>query len=410
MVTSTLSLVAFAAFNMCTSAVEKRLLQAEDSLAPTSSPSTECGIELSHRKLMPECQLMNGDRDSCERAYVQYTDIFTDDSRSWAEPCAFYDQEGGVCLPFPPCMTEGIWGTVDGNATDVTTVAPSVAPTVSPTTECGLEMQSRTKMPACQDMHGDKKSCEGAYVRFTVGSYTWAEPCFFWEQEGGVCLPFPPCYTEDTWDLVEEEATDSTVVPTVAPSVSPTTECGLELSLRKEMPACQDMHGDKESCEGAYVRFTMGRVINGPSTYRAWSEPCFYWNQEGGVCLPFPPCYGDDTWDLLTSAPSALETVSPTRTPTAKPTFLPTMKPSMKPSVAQTGVPTLSPTWKKMVCAGKKKGKCRNTRHCRYVSKKKGCQVRITPCSFMKKKNQCVNSFGCDWMKKRKVCEDTNEQ
>lgn len=211
--------------------------------------------------------------------------------------------------------------------------------------------------------------------------------------------------------------------PSLSPTEPPTFDCGLELPYRRRMPMCQLMHGDRRSCEGAYVQY----AIRGETESRKWAEPCIYFN-EGKACLPFPPCMKEETWipielksnstDSSTPAPSMNATVEPSRlpslapshmptsSPTYAPTILPTQSPTAKPTLTPTGVPTLAPTFAPsftptpaVVCAGKKKGKCRNTKFCRYVNRNKGCQVRIRPCSFFVKKSQCKNSHGCAWMK-----------
>lgn len=230
--------------------------------------------------------------------------------------------------------------------------------------------------------------------------------------------------------------------PTLSPTLPPTFDCGLELPYRRNIPMCQLMHGDRKSCEGAYVQY----AIRGVTESRKWAEPCIYF-KEDEACLPFPPCMKEETWvpvefernstasnstagtpaPILT--PSTISTVSPSRSPslapsstptyapTSTPTFSPTSSPSMKPSTAPTRAPTMAPTSPTevptstlSVCDGKKKGRCRNTEGCRYVNNKKGCQIRIRPCSLMYKKNQCKNSYDCIWKKESQVCEEVNMQ
>jgi len=252
MVTSTVSIVAFAIFNVCTSAVEKRLLQAEDgvsgsgtpSLSPTEPPTYDCGLELPYRRMMPMCQLMHGDKRSCEGAYVQYAIRGETESRKWAEPCIYFN-EGEACLPFPPCMKEETW--------------------------IPIELKSNSTSPS----------------------------------------------------------NSSTPAPSIIATIEPS-----------RLPSLAPSH-------------------------------------------------------VPTSSPTHSPTYSPTRKPTAKPTFEPTAKPTSEPTEA----PTPAPTADHIVCAGKKKGRCRNTKFCRYVNKNKGCVVRIRPCSFFNKKSQCKNSHGCAWMK-----------
>merc|ERR1719220_2121913 len=93
--------------------------------------------------------------------------------------------------------------------------------------------------------------------------------------------------------------------------------------------------------------------------------------------------------------------VKTSRSPSLSPTFSPTSK--------TTTVPTRVPTLAQVDCASQKKAKCKNTEGCRFVNNRKGCQMRIRPCSFLGKKNQCKNSHGCKWGKKSRVCEERRQ-
>merc|ERR1711879_210356 len=95
------------------------------------------------------------------------------------------------------------------------------------------------------------------------------------------------------------------------------------------------------------------------------------------VCVSSEQCQKPE----LTAAPSSADTM----TPTYSPTNAPTRKPTSAPIRALTVAPTLAPTSTRAVCSGMKKGKCRNTEGCRFVNNRKGCQIRIKPCSFFKR-------------------------
>merc|ERR1719433_1508492 len=110
------------------------------------------------------------------------------------------------------------------------------------------------------------------------------------------------------------------------------------------------------------------------------------------VCVSPEQCEKPDS----TAAPSDVGTMTATYSPTNAPT--------RKPTSAPTRVPTMAPTSTQDVCSGKKKFKCKNTEGCRFVNTRKGCQIRIRPCSFFRK-NQCKNSQGCVWAKKRALCK-----
>merc|ERR1711941_58326 len=103
------------------------------SLAPTNSPTVDCGLELPYRMMMPMCQLMHGDQNRCERSYVQYTIRGVTESRKWAQPCKYFADDE-ACIPFVPCLKEETWRPIKykGNSTvarnsTVTSPAPSLA-------------------------------------------------------------------------------------------------------------------------------------------------------------------------------------------------------------------------------------------------------------------------------------------
>merc|ERR1711879_762911 len=92
-------------------------LSESPSLAPTWLPALadrgeseeSCGLELPKRKEAPHCQIMHGDKESCENSYTHFslTDIHGE-TRTWAEPCFYWADHDEDCLPFPPCMMEGV--------------------------------------------------------------------------------------------------------------------------------------------------------------------------------------------------------------------------------------------------------------------------------------------------------------
>merc|ERR1719510_2005963 len=105
------------------------------------------------------------------------------------------------------------------------------------------------------------------------------------------------------------------------------------------------------------------------------------------VCVNSEQCHTPEP----TAAPSDVDTMTSTNSPTRKPTLAPTR------------ILTTVTTSTRDVCPGKNRGKCKKTDGCRFVNYRKGCQVRIRPCSFFRK-NQCKNSHGCVWAKKGKAC------
>jgi len=416
-------------------------LTAAPSHPPTQPPTTECGLELPLRTRMPSCQLMHGDKESCERAYVLFSlsEIMgTNQQHEWAEPCMYWENEDEACLPFPPCFSEDV-----DMLSGTPSLAPSVAPTQSPTTECGLELESRKKMPSCQLMHGQgKQICESAYVLFTVGlvtksePYSWVEPCAYYDQEGGVCLPFPPCMKEvnDSGDFVP--LTTRTRNPTQKPTSDPTP------TPSEEDHPCETMFvGDYDGMfNGTFVLQQeephKGQWWRGRPEGVWWKDATtgyeIYYNYEGiyegrwsmahpradsyAVSEEIPPFDGRTQWqvrsyqlhfvvDKFIDLWWECATSSPTIEHTYSPTFKPTMAPTIVPTLAPTLVPTLAA---QTDCASQSKAKCKNTEGCRFVNNRKGCQIRIRPCSFLSKKNQCKNSHGCKWGKKSRVCEEAN--
>merc|ERR1719510_1724395 len=198
------------------------------------------------------------------------------------------------------------------------------------------------------------------------------------------------------------------------------------------MPMCQLMHGDQNRCESSYVQYT----IRGVTESRKWAQPCKYFADDE-ACIPFVPCLKEETWrpikykgnstdarnSTVTSpapslAPSTIATISPSRCPSMRPTFSPTKIPttSMPTNKPTTTAPTSTPTSRpstfaptfapSSVCDGLRKGRCRRTVGCRYVSNKMGCRVRTGSCSVMDKKYSCKNSQGCVWSKESHVCDD----
>merc|ERR1711879_300186 len=73
-------------------------------------------------------------------AYVQYAIRGVTESRKWAEPCIYFNEDE-ACLPFPPCMKEETWipvefkrnSTVTSQNSTVTTPTPTLAPSTVPT-------------------------------------------------------------------------------------------------------------------------------------------------------------------------------------------------------------------------------------------------------------------------------------
>merc|ERR1719510_1866664 len=214
------------------------------------------------------------------------------------------------------------------------------------------------------------------------------------------------------------------------------------------MPMCQLMHGDQNRCERSYVQYT----IRGVTESRKWAQPCKYFADDE-ACIPFVPCLKEETWrpikyngnstvtrnSTVTSpapslAPSTIATISPSRCPSMRPTSSPTIIPTFSPTVSPTFAPTISPTTTaptsmptelpttgmptimpttevpthapSSVCDGLRKGRCRRTVGCRYVSNKMGCRIRTGSCSVMDKKYSCKNSQGCVWSKESHVCDD----
>lgn len=448
MVTSTKSVAAFALFNMCISAMEKRLLQAEDgftevpsispSLAPTSPPTyghgresgDSCGLALGLRREVPRCQHLHGDGNGCVESYVQHalTDIHGEDF-AWAEPCFYWPDHGQECLPFPPCFVEGM---VESELSE----SPSLSPTFSPTLphgresgeSCGLELPKRKKAPHCQIMHGDEASCEGSYVQFSITDihgefHTWAEPCFYWPDHEE-CLPFPPCMMEGT---VTPDESNLPAEVCECMNVMNVTDNGFEGTYALQSDQRNERHWWKETgksgFEISYVDLFDGVfgdmwTIRSPLVDRFAAIRLGPWDSQ-------PLLDEDVMWtmgnigDFVTAtrvlkaisivcvSPEQCQTPEPTAAPsslnTMTPTYSPTNAPTRKSSVL-TRVPTMAPTMTQDVCSGKKKGKCKNTEGCRFVNNRKGCQIRIRPCSYMNKKNQCKNSQGCIWAKKGRAC------
>merc|ERR1711879_953404 len=116
---------------------------------------------------------------------------------------------------------------------------------------------------------------------------------------------------------------------------------------RRIIPMCQLMHGDRKSCNGAYVQY----AIRGVTESRKWAEPCIYFNEDE-ACLPFPPCMKEETWipvefkrnSTVTTENSTVTTPTPTLAPSTLPTWSPSLSPSSTPTCAPTTIPTLSPT------------------------------------------------------------------
>jgi len=378
---------------------------------------------------MPSCQLMHGNKKSCEESYVLFSffdgrfgtngDLGPNKSHAWAEPCMFWENDGEeACLPFPPCHTENLnW----------LSWSPTVAPTQPPTTECGLELPKRKEMPSCQVMHGQgKEICESSYVQFTIGRVkgeskpmTWLEPCAYYDVEGGVCLPFPPCLA-----VVHVPTTPAPTFPHSEEDPCDTMYVSDNDGMFNGTFGLQEYDAEphkgmwwKDSTTGYEIYYSYEGVLEGKWTVQHPTADYYAVLEEGA------PLYGNFEWQVFSRdefhmgsdkfVKLSWECVFETSgSPSLSPTFSPTTKTtSYSPTFKPTTVPTRIPTQSAQIdCASQNKAKCKNTEGCRFVNNRKGCQTRIRPCSFLGKKNQCKNSHGCKWGKKSRVCEERSQQ
>merc|ERR1719510_2074429 len=255
-------------------------------------------------------------------------------------------------------------------------------------------------MPMCQLMHRDQNRCERSYVQYTIRGVTesrkWAQPCKYFADDEA-CIPFVPCLKEETWRPIKYKG-NSTVarnstVTSPAPSLAPSTIATISPSR----------------CPSMRPTFSPTIIPTFAPTISPTFAPTIKPTSAPTIIPTFAPTNSPTTTaptSMPTSAPTIIPTFahtnSPTTTaPTSMPTEVPTtIMPTIKPT---TEVPTHAPS---SVCDGLRKGRCRRTEGCRYVSNKMGCRIRTGSCSVMDKKYSCKNSQGCVWSKESHVCDD----